>query len=92
MSIPPNLRDTWSKVQRMAQNPGRGGPGGAPKGTAGGIAAIVLLGGALVIGNNALFNVDGGHRAIKYTRIGGVRQEIFSEGIYFILVTFCTTY
>ena len=24
--------------------------------------------------------VDGGHRAIKYTRIGGVKKEIYSEG------------
>lgn len=85
MSVPPNLRETWSRLQKIAQTPGRGGPGGAPKGALGGIATIALIGGALVIGNNALFNVDGGHRAIKYTRIGGVRQEIFSEGIYFIL-------
>lgn len=25
--------------------------------------------------------VDGGHRAIKYTRIGGVRPEVYNEGI-----------
>jgi hypothetical protein len=25
--------------------------------------------------------VDGGHRAIKYTRIGGVGGEIYSEGM-----------
>ena len=25
--------------------------------------------------------VDGGHRAIKYTRIGGVGKEIYQEGI-----------
>lgn len=25
--------------------------------------------------------VDGGHRAIKYTRLGGVGKEIYSEGI-----------
>ncbi len=43
---------------------------------------MFLLGGALMVGNNALFNVDGGHRAIKYTRIGGVSKEIYSEGIY----------
>ena len=24
--------------------------------------------------------VDGGHRAIKYTRIGGVQKEIYAEG------------
>ena len=24
--------------------------------------------------------VDGGHRAIKYSRVGGVKKEIYSEG------------
>lgn len=24
--------------------------------------------------------VDGGHRAIKYSRVGGVKKEIFAEG------------
>ena len=24
--------------------------------------------------------VDGGHRAIKYTRIGGVKRDIYNEG------------
>lgn len=27
--------------------------------------------------------VDGGHRAIKYTRLGGVKKEIYSEGTLF---------
>lgn len=67
----------------MAQSGGGGGgPGGAPKGLFTGVGALILLGGVAMVGNNALFNVDGGHRAIKYTRIGGVRQEIYSEGIY----------
>lgn len=63
----------------MAQQSGRGG-GPSPRGVAGGAASLLLLGGALVVGNNALFNVDGGHRAIKYTRVGGVSKEIYSEG------------
>lgn len=25
--------------------------------------------------------VDGGHRAIKYSRLSGVRKEIYSEGM-----------
>jgi len=29
--------------------------------------------------------VDGGHRAIKYTRISGVKKEIYSEGVFFFL-------
>lgn len=58
-----------------------GGGGGPGKGAFGGIAALTLLGGAILVGNNALFNVDGGHRAIKYTRVGGVSKEIYAEGI-----------
>lgn len=30
--------------------------------------------------SNALFNVDGGHRAIKYKRLSGVSKEIYNEG------------
>lgn len=63
----------------MANQAGKGG-GPSPKGMAGGIGTLVLLGGVALVGNNALFNVDGGHRAIKYTRIGGVSKEIYSEG------------
>jgi len=40
--------------------------------------------------NNALFNVDGGHRAIKYTRVGGVQKEIYSEGTHFRIPWFET--
>lgn len=64
----------------MAQNAQRvGGP--SPKRAIGGAGAFLLLGGLVVAGNNALFNVDGGHRAIKYTRTGGVGKEIYSEGM-----------
>ena len=33
---------------------------------------LIIAGGAVVYGINAsLYNVDGGHRAIKFSRIGG---------------------
>lgn len=67
----------------MANQAGKGG-GPAPKGVATGIGGLLLLGGVAFVGNNALFNVDGGHRAIKYTRIGGVSKEIYSEGMHAI--------
>jgi prohibitin 2 len=73
-------QETWRKLQRMANQAGKGG-GPSPRGLAGGVGSILALGGLLVVGNNALFNVDGGHRAIKYTRIGGVSKEIYSEGM-----------
>ena len=31
--------------------------------------------------------VDGGHRAIKYTRLGGVGSEIYSEGLHYPAAT-----
>lgn len=69
----------------MASEAGRNGGGGpAPKGIAGGVATLIALGGIMVVGNNALFNVDGGHRAIKYTRLGGVGKQIYSEGMYLL--------
>jgi prohibitin 2 len=64
----------------MAQRAGAGRGGGPSPKFAGGVGALILLGGVAVVGSNALFNVDGGHRAIKYTRIGGVGKEIYTEG------------
>ncbi|KAI9781843.1 MAG: Prohibitin-2, subunit of the prohibitin complex (Phb1p-Phb2p) [Geoglossum umbratile] len=80
-------RETWAKLQQTlqsAQQQGRRGfGGGSPRGFfAGGAGLILLVGGTLVF-NNALFNVDGGHRAIKYTRISGVKKDIFNEGTHF---------
>ncbi|MCJ1399236.1 Prohibitin-2, subunit of the prohibitin complex (Phb1p-Phb2p) [Xylographa trunciseda] len=86
-------RETWRKLQQTlvnAQQQGRKGLGGSPRGALGGAAAIaIIVGGALVV-NNALFNVDGGHRAIKYTRVSGVQSEIFNEGTHFKIPWFET--
>lgn len=69
------------RLQAVA-NSGRGGfPGGKPP-RGSGVAltgAVALLAGGWFL-SNALFNVDGGHRAIKYRRINGVSKEIYSEG------------
>lgn len=79
MSVPPNAKEAWSQLTKMAQNAQKGGAPG-PKGVGAGLGGLLLLGGLAVTANNALFNVDGGHRAIKYTRLGGVKQEIYAEG------------
>ncbi|KZF24527.1 prohibitin [Xylona heveae TC161] len=87
-------RETWAKLQQTlqtAQQQGkRGFGGGPPKSFFAGIGGLVLLGGAVVVANNALFNVDGGHRAIKYTRAGGVKKEIYNEGTHFRIPWFET--
>ncbi|EMC95866.1 hypothetical protein BAUCODRAFT_148730 [Baudoinia panamericana UAMH 10762] len=84
-----NLRQMQQRGQRFA---GGGGPGGGPPtGRAlGGLAGIGLLIGGYWLFNNGLFNVDGGHRAIKYTRISGISKEIYSEGTHFIVPWFET--
>jgi len=82
MSVPPNAREAWSQLTRMAQQAQRGGGSGGPRGIGAGVGGLLLLGGAVWAANNALFNVDGGHRAIKYTRIGGVKPEIYNEGTH----------
>ncbi|KAJ2985324.1 hypothetical protein NUW58_g5595 [Xylaria curta] len=59
-----------------------GFPGGRPPPAGAGmaLAAIGIIGGGAILIQNSLFNVDGGHRAIKYKRISGVSKEIYSEG------------
>lgn len=45
-----------------------------------GLGSLFLLGGAAIVFQNSLFNVDGGHRAIKYRRVSGVGKDIYTEG------------
>ncbi|KAM0748659.1 hypothetical protein T439DRAFT_327922 [Meredithblackwellia eburnea MCA 4105] len=72
--------------------PSAGGGGGQPNlsGALGGGAGIFLLiaGGYMI--NSALFNVDGGHRAIKYTRLNGVSSKIYTEGTHLLIPWFET--
>lgn len=64
---------------------GDGGGGGSPFGGLIGGAGLVAVA-ALVVGVNAsLFNVDGGHRAVKYSRIYGVCPEIYNEGTHIMI-------
>lgn len=74
------MNDYLKKLQQVAQQGGKGPfkpPPGATPATA---LALVVLGGGLLF-SNALFNVDGGHRAIKYKRLSGVSKEIYNEGM-----------
>ncbi|KAI4135561.1 MAG: hypothetical protein LQ347_000562 [Umbilicaria vellea] len=93
MSQGPDPRETWRKLQQTlsnAQQQGRKGLGGNPRNLFGGAGLLLVLGGGALVVNNALFNVDGGHRAIKYTRVGGVQQQIYNEGTHFKIPWFET--
>lgn len=50
---------------------------GAALNTASSIAKVLVLGGATVwAGTNSLFNVEGGHRAIVFNRLMGVKETV----------------
>ncbi|KAI4273207.1 MAG: hypothetical protein LQ337_004795 [Flavoplaca oasis] len=82
----------WARKlqQSIGQRGGGFGGGGGGRSPFGAAAAIVILAGGVYAVNSALFNVDGGHRAIKYTRIGGVQKDIYNEGTHFNIPWFET--
>lgn len=62
--------------------------GKAPKGLGLGLK-LLGLGGAAVYGlSQATYTVDGGHRAIIFSRLGGIQSNIYTEGLHFRLPWF----
>ena len=84
-----NWKNLSNELRRRAAKARSGGAGGAPKGSPlrffAGFGGLLLLGGVTILGQNALFNVDGGQRAIVYSRINGVQPQIYPEGTHFIM-------
>lgn len=64
---------------------GGGSPPKSPLGIFAGFGGLIFLGGAAFLAQNALFNVDGGQRAILYSRISGVMNQIYPEGTHIIM-------
>jgi len=60
-------------------------PKGGGKGLFTSAGTLIVLGAAGLGINASLFNVDGGHRAIKYTRLFGVKKDIYNEGTHFMI-------
>lgn len=59
-----------------------------------GSSAVPLIGGAAALsglyyaGNNCIFNVDAGHRAIKFNRLWGLGDAAYEEGVHLLLPWF----
>lgn len=85
-------RDQWrqlsNQLKRRAQQARAGGSTPKPGGIFAGFGGLLLLGGIAMVGQNALFNVDGGQRAIIYSRLNGVQPNILPEGTHFIVPWF----
>lgn len=79
-----------NRMSGAGPQPGGGGGGGPNVNPAlGGVGLVALVGLAVGV-NAAIFNVDGGHRAIKYSRVSGVCSTIYNEGTHLLLPWFET--
>ena len=71
------------KLNEFANKFSKGGAPGAPKGLGLGVK-LLAAGVAGVYGlQQSMYTVDGGHRAIMFSRIGGIQNDIMSEGLHF---------
>ncbi|KAJ3538338.1 hypothetical protein NM688_g6534 [Phlebia brevispora] len=87
-----NSQDAFRKLAQQLQRASAGGGGGGPtpRGLfAGGGLLVALIAGGVAL-NASLFNVDGGHRAIKYTRLNGVTDHVYPEGTHLMIPWFET--
>lgn len=89
-----NSQDAWRRLSQQLQRVSTGGGPGGPRLPVRGFFTgsgllLALVGGGLAL-NASLFNVDGGHRAIKYTRLHGVTEEVYPEGTHLMVPWFET--
>jgi prohibitin 2 len=84
-------QEAFQRLQNQLKRAAGQGGGKLPRGGAfaGGGLIVALIAGGIAL-NASLFNVDGGHRAIKYTRLHGVKKEVFNEGTHLVIPWFET--
>jgi prohibitin 2 len=61
------------------QLPGGLPQGGPPSGLLGAVAGVSAVG---FVGYNSVFTVEGGHRAILWSRVQGVKPAVYGEGMH----------
>mmetsp|Transcript_13360 Transcript_13360/g.32127 ORF Transcript_13360/g.32127 Transcript_13360/m.32127 type:complete len:321 (+) Transcript_13360:108-1070(+) len=84
------FRDAFQRVAKQVNSAGGGGGG---KGGGGGgraaaaaassITALAVAGGLGYGAYNSLFTVPGGHRAVIFNRVGGMKNIVYGEGLNF---------
>lgn len=77
-------------MQRLAKSIPKGGTGGGGKRGGGAAEAAVKASGALLTAGalgygayNSVFTVQGGHRAVMFNRITGMKTTVYNEGLNF---------
>ncbi|XP_071439549.1 prohibitin-2 [Hetaerina americana] len=57
--------------------------GNTPKGVGTGLKVLAALGIAAYGASQSMYTVEGGHRAIIFSRLGGVQPDVYAEGLHF---------
>ena len=71
------------KLNEFASKFAKGGGPAAPKGLGLGIKLLVAgVAGAYGL-QQSMYTVDGGHRAIIFSRLGGIQNHVMTEGLHF---------
>ncbi|EGC28846.1 hypothetical protein DICPUDRAFT_90770 [Dictyostelium purpureum] len=56
-----------------------------PKGGFGGGFGFVILGGLGLLALDSLVNVEGGHRAVVFSRLSGIQEQVLNEGTHILI-------
>ncbi|XP_046616898.1 prohibitin-2 isoform X1 [Neodiprion virginianus] len=67
-----------SKLNELAGKFGK-----APNGLSPGLKLLAVAGAAMYGVTQSMYTVDGGHRAIIFSRLGGIQKDIMTEGLHF---------
>ncbi|CAG7817431.1 unnamed protein product [Allacma fusca] len=70
--------NSWEYKRRKTGKLGKG-----PRGLGLGLKLLAAAGAAAYGVNQAMYTVEGGHRAIIFSRLGGIQDDIFTEGLHF---------
>lgn len=85
------FRDAFQQVAKQVNSAGGGGAGGGGGGGGGraaaaaarSVTALAVAGGLGYGAYNSMYTVPGGHRAIVFNRVVGMKDTIYSEGLNF---------
>ena len=84
------FKDAFQKMaQNLPKGGGAGGGGGGGRGAgaakaAGRAASALMVAGGMGYGAyNSVFTVDGGHRAVVFNRVVGMKETVYNEGLNF---------
>lgn len=85
------FRDAFQRVAKQVNSAGGGGSGGGGGGNGGraaaaaasSVTALAVAGGLGYGAYNSLFTVPGGHRAVIFNRVGGMKSIVYGEGLNF---------